>query len=138
LRLRILESIEFCVGSVDRKGETVVDQLESVGSHRPSDIRGMGTLLEQAAENPLGPTQWPSELTHLADKDNKIYQFIKGDLRVLYFFDADKILICAAATLKQGKKTNPKAVASAVAARDEYFQAKASGDVVWLKDEEEG
>jgi hypothetical protein len=137
VRIRILKSDEFCVGSVERKEETIVDELKRVGSNRQSDIKGIVALIVQIADDPLGPTQLPAEQSHFADKGEKIYQLVKGDLRVFYFYDSNGIIICTNAVLKQSQQVDPKKIDKAIQAKHDYFDAKSKGQVVWLDDEEE-
>jgi len=71
-----------------------------------------------------GPFFLPKEQCHVVDENEKIYEFIKGDLRILFFTDSDKVVICSHGFIKQRQKTPPTQVARATRSKDAYFQAK--------------
>lgn len=57
-------------------------------------------------------------------------------LRVLFFYDAGRIVVCTNAFLKAGRKLPPEEKRRAVAIRHRYFEAKARG-TIRIKDIEE-
>lgn len=68
---------------------------------------------------------------HLVDRSNKIYEFIAGDLRLLFFqANSGSFVICSNMFLKKTQKTPPQEVAKAVKAKVRYEQASAT----WIED----
>lgn len=58
--------------------------------------------------------------SHLVDKDEHIYEFVKGDFRFYYFKDGGKVIICTECLRKKGQKANSSAVARSIAFKSEY------------------
>lgn len=72
---------------------------------------------------------------HQVDASNKIYEFISGRLRVLFFQGSTgNVVICTHMFLKKTQKTPPIEVKKAIKARKEYEQADKSGLVEWRKE----
>lgn len=67
---------------------------------------------------------------------DKIFEFkTRGGIRIPYFYDQDRIVICTEA-LRKPKKTELRAViARALAARERYFEAKRHGAVEMIQEE---
>lgn len=58
----------------------------------------------------------------------KIYEFrTKGGLRLLWFYDAGNVVICANGYIKQGQKTPNAEIETAIQWKKNYFQAKETG-----------
>lgn len=94
---------------------------------------GLSDLLARVAREGLDGLS--SKMTHEADKRLKIYEFIKGDLRLFYFKGRDNtIVICTAGVIKKGQKADQKAVEKAAKFREEYLRAHASGGIQWEED----
>lgn len=70
--------------------------------------QGMVKLFEKVATNPQGPRCLNDDQCHQIDKKNKIWQFTKGRLRVLWFYGDGKLIVCSHVFVKRTKKT-PKA-----------------------------
>jgi hypothetical protein len=72
---------------------------------------------------------------HLVDKNEKIYEFIAGQLRVLFFAGEPKsIIVCSHMFLKTTKRTPPNEVSKAARAKAQYQRDLARGQIEW-KDE---
>lgn len=58
----------------------------------------------------------------------KIYEFrTKGGLRMLWFYDAGNVVICANGYIKQGQKTPNAEIETAIQWKNNYLQAKETG-----------
>ena len=89
---------------------------------------GLMDLLRRAADD--GLAQFSSELLHLVDQSNGIYEFIKGDLRLLFFKGFDGVLVvCTGGYIKKGQKAPSREVAQAVRLKQEYISAKKAGTI---------
>lgn len=82
-----------------------------------------------------GPQALNTAQCHQVDANNKIYEFISGKLRVLFFQSAKgSLVICTHMFLKKTQKTPPKDVSKAIRAKKEYEQAEKAGIVEWRKE----
>lgn len=80
-------------------------------------------ILARVSKDPHGPRNLPDEISHYVDQKEKIFEFIAGDIRLLWFFSGNgKIIICVNAFLKKGQKTPKKLKNKAVQAKTLYLQ----------------
>jgi phage-related protein len=82
-----------------------------------------------------GPQGLPVEISH--EVAPYIWQFRKGRLRLLWFYDDGRVVICAHAFIKKTPKTPKDASNRAVALRKAYLEAKKRGKLRWLEEGEE-
>lgn len=72
---------------VDEQGDKltcpVYEFFESIEKQYQGSADGLLALIERIANN--GMQGLSSKLCHLVDEDNKIYELIKGDLRLFFF-----------------------------------------------------
>lgn len=96
---------------------------------------GLLVLLERVADvglNGLSPKQ-----SHLVDQAHGIYEFIKGDLRLLYFKGEGRaIVVCTAGVVKKGQKADRKAVSASIEQQRRFRDAVAQGKLEWSNTEE--
>lgn len=64
--------------------------------------------------------QLPSALFHEANKEKKVWEFIKGDLRVFGFKDSRGSIMLTGACIKKGQKADPAEVERASRARSDF------------------
>ena len=82
-----------------------------------------------------GPQALNSAQCHQVDANNKIYEFISGKLRVIFFQAATgRMVICTHMFLKKTQKTPPKEVNKAIRAKNEYEQADKAGLIEWREE----
>ena len=99
--------------------------MASKGSSRSSD-RGCwrcSIMLLRAGRRPPPDTERSHKIA------GSLWALIQGDLRILYFFDVGKVVICAAAFVKKSQKTPKDEIARAEAAASRYKNAKKAGRV---------
>lgn len=80
--------------------------------------------MSDAAEK--GPHCLPKARVHLIDQKNKIYEFVGGRLRVAFFTDSDRIVVCSHGFLKSTQETPRQEKKKAAQARNLYLKAQAS------------
>lgn len=122
-----LERDVYTVSAVasDRKGDIECSTYDFIRDcHNNPRYRGsaegLTLLIERFAA--LGGSGLTTDQSHYVDKANEIYQFKKGDLRVLYFYATDKsIVICSHGFLKKTQKADEKEVRRAVRLRNMYL-----------------
>jgi len=91
-------------------------------------------MLEDTAK--VGLENIPSAWTHEANKKEKIFEFIKGRLR-LYFFKGleEQIVVCTSGQLKKTDKANKAVIEEAARYRKEYFEALHKDTLQVMKNE---
>lgn len=82
-----------------------------------------------------GPKALNSAQCHQVDANNKIYEFISGKLRVLFFQGTQgNVVICTHMFLKKTQKTPTKELNKAIKAKSQYEQAEKVGQVEWKEE----
>lgn len=97
---------------------------------------GLVQILEFLAENGLAKAShaW----LHEANKEEQIYEFIKGPLRLFFFKGSNgHIAVCTSGVRKNGRKADKAAVAAAAALRVEYEAAIKDQTLEIIEDEED-
>ena len=107
--------------------------LGSLGRHFESSVNGMMALLDYVALR--GPPR-NVELSHQLRGD--IYEFIKGRIRVLYFYDRDRVIICTHGLIKKSQKTKSADIAYAEQVRYAYRAAVEAGNIQILNEDDDG
>jgi len=96
------------------------------GNYRAS-VAGLVKLIEICAEK--GPRGLSDSLFHLADRTEKIYEFIKGDLRLFCFVGDGAVVVCSTAAIKKKRTSDKQEVSRAVRLKEAYFLAKSSNKI---------
>lgn len=84
--------------------------------------------MQRAAEH--GPDKVAGDSCHQIEGD--IWQFRARQLRVLWFYDAGQLVVCAHSIVKKRGKTPRSAIKKAHAVRAEYLAAKQARCIVVL------
>ena len=93
-------------------------------SNLKKDGRRMLGILKRVAQ--IGPVLNP-DICHQIE--GKIYQFSQGRIRVLWFYDENKIILCTHGFVKKTRKTPRREKQHAKAIMDKYFEEKQSGEL---------
>jgi hypothetical protein len=99
--------------------------LDFLGSEEVSigkDEARMLRLFVQVADS--GPPR-NDEISHILDRKRGIWEFIRRALRVPYFYDEGRVVICSHGFAKSSKKTPKEELARAQRCFDQYQTAKA-------------
>lgn len=110
-------------------------QLEDFLADPPAYEDAILRCIADAAR--VGPQNLGSKRAHFMDQPNNIYEFIGGRLRVAYFTDEGKIVICSHGFLKQSQETKKQDKKTARKAKLDYFDAKCAGNCEFIELEEE-
>jgi len=98
--------------------------------------QGLFTMLEFAAKE--GLQSLPAKWVHEANKQEQIFEFIKGPLRLFFFKGVDgQIAVCTTGTRKAGNKADRGEVAKAARFRRDYFAAVENNTLQVVCDETE-
>ena len=98
------------------------------------NANGLIQLLEYVAGSPSGPRELPDTLSHYIDQDERIWEFIKGQLRVAWFYDEGQIIICTHCFVKASQKTPAADKRTAIEAKQNYLKAKKSKAITIIED----
>jgi len=75
-------------------------------------------------------------MTHEVNKPHKIYELIKGDLRLLFFKGSDDVIVvCTVGVLKKTQKADKSAMTRSIDWKNEYGTAHKTGTITWLVEE---
>jgi hypothetical protein len=101
-------------------------------------VKRLFALLSQVANLQQGPTLLPKERSHEANKNESIYEFIAGDLRLFWFYSKHqkKVIICGCQHLKKSTKANKKEIDHIIKIKKEYADAYIADDITYFDDEE--
>lgn len=143
MRLKTVEKERWTIYApvVDKVDGKFLDCVEQFleehlnNGNRSSDCEGLVNLIERAASDPSGPKALGSGLCHevTVQGEPKIFQFIKGRLRVLWFYGrGEKVIICSHGLFKKTQRTPRPEVEKALALRKEYFDAEKNNNIILI------
>lgn len=80
-----------------------------------------------------GPSFFSSDQLHLVDAPNKIYEFVAGRLRLLFFFGAPgRVVICSHMFVKKSQKTPKDEILDAVRWKKKFESETSRQTVQWM------
>lgn len=121
---------------LDAQNRTEVETfLSELDGNYEANIGGMLALMERYAK--LGPNGMNDAICHIANKKEKIWEFIKGRLRVYWFDAGNEIVVCVCACIKKSQKVDPTMVDKAIQMKNDYFRLKAAGIAIEIVEEED-
>ncbi len=137
MRVKILYESTFQVVGIMTGDECPSEKFLKEGEKKTLASRqGLFTVLKHVAEN--GLTGLPRAWSHEVSKNEAIYEFIKGDLRLFFFHgDGKQIAVCTTGLIKKKQKVDEQAVRKAVTYKNEYFDAVKSNECEVIDDEDE-
>lgn len=130
--LRLERSIWQVLSVVDELDESVITGY--IESCNDQGVVGIFDLFERFAEH--GHNGFNSKQKHEVNKAESIYQFRKGDHRVLFFSCENRAIIVGCPHRKGGDKVDPKEVKKAIKIKNQYLKAIAEKAVVIFDEED--
>lgn len=132
MRVRRLLQGKYTVLAVcdNRNACTLIDFFESLGANLEKDAHHMLELLERVSQH--GPPR-NTDISHQID--GEIWEFIKGRLRVFWFYDEGRVVVCTHGLVKKGQKTPRSDITQAANRRKEYLAAKCARTLEIEEDE---
>ena len=111
-------------------------RLPGAGAHRqPRDQQPVGL---RSGRGPIalgGRERTPRNDEKSRPLADKIFEFkTRGGIRIPYFYDKDRLVICIEAMRKPKKTELHAVIARALAARERYFEAKRRGAVEMIQE----
>lgn len=108
----------------------LLDFLASVGSNLRKDSDRILALLERVSQK--GPPRI-TDISHKIKSD--LFEFIQGRLRVLWFYDEGRMVICTHGFVKKAQKTPSAEIDKAISLKENYLQEKRRGALKIIKRE---
>jgi phage-related protein len=126
LRLRQIRSGEWRIVAVctPRGDCPLLEFLATQQGHLARDSRRMLRLLERVAQQ--GPPRNTDVSHQIGDS---LWEFIQGQLRVLWFYDEGRIVVCSHGFVKKGRKAPRGEIARARESQDQYRWARRKGEI---------
>lgn len=113
------------LAACDKRGECLLlEFLDGLGTDMQKDSDRMLVLLEKVA---LGGPLRNDKQSHKIEGD--IWEFIQGRLRVLYFYDEGRVVVCTHGFVKKTQKAPKGEIATANRVREQYLAAKRQGSL---------
>lgn len=124
MNLQPLFESQYRVMAIVVGGSCPVDDFLSDLSDTTQLARmAISSWLESIAETGLhaAPVAWYK----VANRENGIYEFKKGDIRVFFFKGkSNEVVVCTCGVVKKGQKADPQAVQASIRAKNKYFNSK--------------
>lgn len=114
----------------NRQACQVDDFLLSLAPNLKKDANRVRALFKYVTEH--GPRELDLEISHNIAPD--IFEFVRGRVRVAWFYDENKVVICSNGFIKKGQKTPKQEIEAAQAAKSDYFFYKAKGRITLLEE----
>jgi phage-related protein len=127
MRLRRVRREEWDVVATasDRGDCRLLDFLAGLEGALAKQRTRLLALLNRVAQS--GPPR-RTEQSHKIS--GEIWEFIEGDLRVLWFYDEGRVVVCTTGFVKKSRKTPESELSFAKGELARYFAAKARGALV--------
>lgn len=104
---------------------TPSEELDELAINNGAQVDGLFGILDLVSKEIQGPRVLNEKICHTIDKKHGIWQFSKGRIRLLWFYDEGRCIICTHAFLKKSQKTPKATIAKAVKLQEQYHEAKA-------------
>ena len=135
MELKLLAKDKYRVAAVTASGECPAGDFLSdnaLDKTYKANRDGLYALLERVSQDGLDDIS--SALCHEVDKNEKIFEFIKGKLRLFFFKgNGDLLVVCTTGLVKKTPKVDKKAVAKAITCKNQYLNAVKQNTLVMLE-----
>ncbi|MCL6619949.1 MAG: type II toxin-antitoxin system RelE/ParE family toxin [Thermomonas hydrothermalis] len=131
MRLKILYAGGWkVVAPMDPTGGCALEQaLVAMEQDRKQHAVAIGLYALWERIGPFGPKSLGTALYHCVDGKHGIYEFIKGDFRVLCFEEQGALVVCSHIFRKASQKTPKREVMRALAVQQDYRRAWERGAI---------
>lgn len=137
MKLKVLFSEKFKVVGVIHKGICIAEEFMLNGEDATKASR-LGLLKFLKIVSEVGLEDVPSSWFHEVNKNEGIYEFSKGRLRLFFFKGSDGcIAICTTGLMKKTQKVDSKSVDFAIQYKKEYEEAFTNKLIEWVEVENE-
>lgn len=127
MKVRVLIKDTFEIASVFVGDSCCVESFfAELDKSFNSNVADLLSMMEHMATH--GFNRLPSGWSHEIDKQEKIFELIKGRLRIPYFRGSgDRIVVCGPGFIKKSQKTPDSVKTNMKRLRDTYFKSLDSG-----------
>ncbi len=137
MKLQILAKNKFTVAAVivekDEDTSPLIDFLYELPYQYQASVGGISLIIESIAEK--GFEALNTKQCHCVDKNNKIYELIKGAIRVFFFKGhCDVIVVATHGVIKKTQKTPKREIDIAIKYKKQYQQAHDSNNLLMTED----
>lgn len=135
MELKVLLPGRWRITSPLSKGSMSVTEefLTGLAASFESSANGLLVMMEQHSEH--GPDHFNTAQCHYVDQRDQIYEYIKGRLRLFWFEDEDRVVICMHGIIKKDQKTPRREIERAKRVKADYLRAKAQGSLIFIEEE---
>lgn len=110
----------------------LLEFLDTLPKQYHGSRAGIFQLFDRFAEH--GPKAFNDAICHYVDQEEKIWEFIKGNLRILWFYAGqDRVIVCSHGFIKRSAKTPTAEKQKAIAAKHRYYDDNDNGNIVILE-----
>jgi len=137
MKIKILIEDQYTISAVMNGDRCPVhDVLVNGFPNYEANSNGLLDMITRIAKN--GFHQFSSQQCHYIDQDKKIYELIRGRLRLIFFHGKNKtIMICTDIVVKDTQKANQKVVKRALKTYDDYYNSLREKTLIEIRDEDE-
>lgn len=138
MQVLVIHSNQYKVGAVSNLAACEAKEfLTNPEASYQASADGLLILLERISHE--GLANIPDVLSHCVDKNEKIYELIKGKLRLFYFkTEDDFLIICTTGLIKKTQAVDQKHVKKAIRLKNEYLEAVKQNTLIVIEENENG
>ena len=136
MKLKILVEGRYIVSAI-MNGDAcpVEDALLDEDPAYESYRSGLLNMLERVGED--GFKNFSAKQSHYINDDPKIYEFIRGPLRLIYFHGKENnVVVTTEIVVKKSTKADAKVVNRAKQIRKDYFESIQNNTLIEIRDDE--
>lgn len=112
---------------------TFVEFVDSLGANLQKKVGGLLAMMEQHSQH--GSASFNVAQCHYVDQREQIYQYSKGRLRLFWFEDAGRVVICTHGIVKSDQRTPKREIERAIDIKRRYMTAKAEARISFVEEE---
>ena len=124
MKLELWVKDKWSIFGLVAENATPSAELDELAQQNGSQVDGLFVLLDNIAKQQEGPKVLNDSICHVIDRDHGIWQFSKGRIRLLWFYDEGRCIICTQAFLKKSQTTPKDIIKKAIRLRTDYFTVK--------------
>ncbi len=138
MQILVMHSNQYKVGAVGNLAACeAMEFLTRPEASYQASADGLLVLLERISHEGLSSIS--DVLSHCVDKNEKIYELIKGKLRLFYFkTEDDFLIICTTGLIKKTQAVDQKHVRKAIRLKHEYLEAVKQKTLIVIEENENG
>jgi hypothetical protein len=131
MKLTVLKEKRFRVAAIGIGDDSaVLTFLKEAVPDMQGSAAGMWALFDRYADD--GRKRLTTAVFHEANKQEEIWEFIKGRLRLFCFLDEGALVILTHGAVKKTQKADKSEVREAVHMKRAYFEAKQNHQLQWF------